>query len=370
VIGAALAAVVVLSAGASAGQRATAAPAPGTVGKCLTYGPSYDGKSVLPTLKSLGVRVWQLGLVWPSIAPTRPKDPTDPRDPVYLWPKDVDTAVAAAVKAHIEPVLYVNGFAPWSNGGQDIHTAPKNPKDFARFMAAVVRHYPMVRRFVVFSEPSQFVNFKPQGDHGRAAPHAYARLLDAAYGMMHGVRKDVVVIGGNVHPSGSNDDRTTAPDTFLKNLVLPNGKRPRLDEFGINPYTERPLDLKLPKQPNVVDFDDLDWFLAQLDRYYPGRNLKIFIGEFGWNTEHGAQGWLYTVTREMQAKRLTTAYRLAASLKRVDALCWYLLYDPPPEKSGDFYLNWTSGLATYDGQHKPAWDAYRKVPSGPPRPGF
>src|SRR4029079_351956 len=165
------------------------------------------------------------------------------------------------------------------------------------------------------SEPSQFVNFKPQGDHGRAAPHAYARLLDAAYGAMHAARRNVVVIGGNVHPSGSDDDQTTAPDTFLKNLVLPNGKRPRLDEFGINPYTERPLDLKLPKQPKVVDFDDLDWFLAQLDRYYPGRNLKIFIGEFGGNTERGAQGWLYTVTRQMQAQRLTAAYRLAASLK-------------------------------------------------------
>ena len=171
-------------------------------------------------------------------------------------------------------------------------------------MAAVVKHYTKVRRFVVFSEPSHFVNFKPQGDHGKAAPRAYARILDAAYGSMHAARKDVVVIGGNVHPSGSDDAQTTAPDTFLKNMLLPNGKRPRLDEFGLNPYTERPLDLRLPKGPKVLDFDDLDWLVKQLDRDWPGQHLKLFIGEFGWNTEHGAQGWLYTVSRAEQAWKL------------------------------------------------------------------
>src|SRR4051794_2119799 len=305
----ALAAVTALTPATTSRSDVAAAPARAaapTVSKCITYGPTYDGKPVLPTLKSLGVRVWQLGIVWPWIAPTRPKSPTNPHDPVYQWPKDVDGAVASAARAGIEPVLYVNGFAPWSNGGQDIHTAPKSPKDFARFMAAVVKHYTKVRRFVVFSEPSHFVNFKPQGDHGRAAPHAYARLLDAAYGTMHAARKDVVVIGGNVHPSGSDDDQTTAPDTFIRNMVLPDGKRPRLDQFGVNPYTERPLDLRLPKGPKVLDFDDLDWLLKQLDEDWPGRRLKLFIGEFGWNTEHGAQGWLYVVNQAEQARKLTT----------------------------------------------------------------
>jgi hypothetical protein len=349
-------------------QDAVAAPAP-TVSKCITYGPTYDGRSVLPDLERLGVRVWQLGIVWPWIAASRPKHPTDPHDPAYVWPRDVDAAVRSAAKAGIEPVLYVNGFTPWSNGGQDIHTVSKNPRDFARFMAAVVKHYTKVRRFVVFSEPSHFVNFKPQGDHGKAAPHAYARILDAAYGMMHAARKNVVVIGGNVHPSGNNDDQTTAPDTFLENMVLPNGWLPRLDEFGVNPYTERPLDLRLPKQPKVMDFDDLDWLLRQLDKDWPGKQLKLFIGEFGWNTEHGAQGWLYVVTRAQQARKLKTAFRLAESLERVDTICWFLLYDPPPQKSGDFYVNWTSGLATYDGRHKPSWAAFARVPSGPRRIG-
>ena len=124
--------------------------------------------------------------------------------------------------ADIGDVTVASVYVP--NGGKDYRWA-SSPTDYANFMAAVVRHYTAVRRFVVFSEPTQFANFEPQGNHGKTAPHVYARLLDAAYGAMHHARPNVIVIGGNMHPSGTDDARTTAPDTFLRNLVLPNGRR-------------------------------------------------------------------------------------------------------------------------------------------------
>jgi hypothetical protein len=263
-------------------------------------------------------------------------------------------------------VLYVNGFPAWSNGGRAEMWAPRDASDYGDFMAAAVRRYPQVRRWIAFSEPTNYVNFRPQGGNGRVAPRLYARLLDAAYGAMHSVRRDVVVIGGNVHPAGFNDETTTAPDTFLRYLVLPNGRRPRLDMFGINPYTERPLNMRLQHRPRRIDFDDLDWLLRQLDRYWPRRHLRLFIDEFGWNTEHEAQGWLYHVSRRQQAARLRKAYALAANLRRVDTLCWFQLYDSPPDRNSTQWLNWTSGLRTWDGVKKPAWFAYGRVPSGPP----
>src|SRR5438034_7587116 len=234
-------------------------------------------------------------------------------------------------------------------------------------MAAAVARYPQVRRWIAFSEPSQRLNFRPQGGGGRLAPHLYARLLAAAYGAMHAVRHDVVVIGGNVHPSGLNDEWTTAPDTFLRNMVLPNGRRPRLDMFGINPYTERPLNMELPHLPHRVDFDDLDWLVRQLDRDYPRRHLQLFVDEFGWNTEHSAGGWLYVVSRRKQASQLPRAFRLAAQLGRVDTMCWFQLYDSPPQKRGDQWWNWTSGLRTSGGVRKPSWAAFARVPRGPAR---
>ena len=228
-------------------------------------------------------------------------------------------------------------------------------------MAAAVSRYPQVRRWIVFAEPSHYYNFKPQGRKGRRAPRVYARLLDAAYGAMHSVRPDVVVIGGNVHPGGRNDNTSTAPDTFLRYMVLPNGRRPRLDMFGIHPYTERQLDMSLPHRALRVDFNDLDWLTRQLDRYYPRRRLQLFISEFGWNSEHEALGWLYVVSRKKQAARLTRAFQIARRFPRINTMCWYLLYDSPPYRAGGAWYNWTSGLRTSSGARKPSWWAFARA---------
>jgi hypothetical protein len=352
---------------ATAGSAQSARSAVHYPSKCISDAPFHKGRSILPELHGLGVRVWSDGISWAQIAPTRPANPTAPDDPAYRWPQNLDGFLSAARADGIEPVLFVNGFPAWSNGGRDASWAPQDPRDYANFMAAAVRRYPQVRRWVVFSEPGNYVNFKPQGEGGHRAPRLYARLLDAAYGSMHAARRDVVVIGGNVHPAGYNDATTTAPDTFLRNMILPNGRRPRLDMFGINPYTERRLDMALPHLTHRVDFDDLDWLSRQLDRYWPRRHLRLFIDEFGWNTEHEAQGWLYHVSRKKQAEDLPRAYHLGAKFGRIDTMCWFQLYDAPPERSASQWLNWTSGLRTSKGLRKPAWWTFRRVPPGPRR---
>jgi hypothetical protein len=307
------------------------------------------------------------GLSWAQVAPTRPAIARSSEDPAYAWPASLDQALDKARAYGIEPVLYVNGFPAWSNGGRDQAWVPNKPGDYADFMAAAVARYPQVRRWIVFAEPSHFVNFRPQGGNGRRAPRLYAQLLDAAYGAMHAVRPDVVVIGGNVHPAGRNDEETTAPDTFLRYMVLPNGRRPRLDMFGVNPYTERPLNMALPHRPGRLDFNDLDWLARQLDRYWPARRLHLFISEFGWNTEHAARGWLYVVSRKKQAANLSTAYRLAAKFPRINTMCWFQLYDERADKQGAVWLNWTSGLRTWRAVQKPSWRAFARVPPGPNR---
>jgi hypothetical protein len=336
--------------------------------KCITDTPQRpDGKWIFPELRALRARVWVGGLSWAQVAAQRPTVPRSPDDPAYVWPPGLELTLRNARAAGIEPVLYVNGFPPWSNGGRDHTWVPNNPADYGDFMAAAVARYPQVRRWIVFGEPSHYVNFRPQGGKGRRAPRLYAQLLDAAYRAMHAVRRDVVVIGGNVHPSGSNDETTTAPDTFVRYMVLPNGRRPRMDMFGINPFTERSLDMALPHRAGRVDFNDLDWLVRQLDRYWPGRRLQLFIEEFGWNTEHEASGWLYVVSRRKQAARLARAFRLAARFPRINTMCWFQLYDSPPEKRGQYWWNWTSGLRTSNGIRKPAWKAFARVPAGPRR---
>jgi hypothetical protein len=363
VAGALAASAVVVAAGPAdpvTGRSSRSGPT-----KCITDAPrTPGGRWIFPELRALRARVWIGSLSWAAVASQRPTQPTSPTDPAYAWPTELDAAVQAARAAGIEPVLYVNGFPSWSNGGRDHTWAPKNPRDYGDFMAAAVARYPGVRKWVAFAEPSHYVNFRPQGGGGRRAPRLYAQLLDAAYGAMHAVRRNVIVIGGNVHPAGANDETTTAPDTFLRYMVLPNGRRPRMDMFGINPYTERALDMKLSHRAGRVDFNDLDWLVRQLDRYYPRKRLQLFIEEFGWNTEHAASGWLFVVSRRQQAARLTRAYRIAAGFPRMDTMCWFQLYDSPPSRAGAQWLNWTSGLRTAQGAKKPSWRAFARVPPG------
>jgi hypothetical protein len=371
-LGAMILAVTGVLAATMAGPAAPRVEQPRSPGpsKCIADGPKAPGGGWnFAEFRTLGVRVWLSGISWADIATTRPTNPRSPADPAYVWPASLDRALNKARAYGIEPVLYVNGFPAWSNGGRDPTWVPTNPADYGDFMAAAVARYPQVRRWVAFSEPSQRLNFRPQGDGGRRAPRLYARLLEAAYLAMHAVRPNVVVIGGNVHPAGRNDEDTTAPDTFLRNMVLPNGRRPQLDMFGINPYTERQLNMKLPHRPGRVDLNDLDWLGRQLDRYWPGRHLQIFIEEFGWNTEHEAIGWLFVVSRQKQADRLSIAYRMTSRLPRINTMCWFQLYDAPPDRNASNWLNWTSGLRTIRGARKPAWWSFTRVPRGPGRLG-
>jgi hypothetical protein len=336
--------------------------------KCITNGAQTPGGGwIFPQLRTLRARVWVTGLWWSQTATTRPTNPKSPDDPAYVWPPSLDLALKRARNYSIEPVLYVNGFPSWSNGGRDHTWVPTNARDYADFMAAAVARYPQVRRWIVFGEPSHYLNFQPQGGKGRRAPRLYAQLLDAAYRAMHVVRRDVVVIGGNVHNAGWNDEATTAPDTFLRNMVLPNGRRPHMDMFGLNPFTERPLDMALPHVSGRVDFNDLDWLAHNLDRYWPGRRLQIFIEEFGWNTEHEASGWPYFVSRKRQAAKLTQAFKIAARFPRINTMCWFQLYDAPPSRADGRWLNWTTGLRTFRGVKKPSWRAFSRVPPGPRR---
>jgi hypothetical protein len=360
-LAAALLAGALLALPAPAGARA-AAPS-----KCLTDNATWRGRSILPELRRLGVRVWTSGLPWADVAPTRPANPGDPADPAYHWPADLDARLDEARGLGVDPVLYVNTTPPWANGGRTAEWAPEDPGDYAAFMAAAVLRYPQVRRWQVVSEPGKGANFMPQGGAGRMAPRRYARILDAAYGAMHAARRDVVVIGGNLHPTGGNDEFSTAPPTFIANMRLPDGRRPRLDLFGMNPYSERRPDLAERQEGNRVDLNDLDWLLRRLDAAYPGRRLKVFVSEFGWQTEHGNDQWFWFVPRPQQAADLRAAYRLAAQVGRVDTFCWFQLYDSPPAKHGPFFANWTSGLRTWTGYPKPSYRAFRRVASGPQR---
>jgi hypothetical protein len=349
---------------------AAAAPARHFTYKKAIWGPvERDGAPQFPIYRDLGAGIWAYPLSWNDVAPTKPADPKNPNDPAYKWPPELDRAVAEAKRDGIKVMIQLARTPPWANGGQSFFWVPTNPADLANFAAAASRHYPSVRLWQIWGEPSRQGNFLPLTPEtpGKskltpqqaAAPRFYARMLDASYGALKRVRKSNLVIGGNTFTVGD-----ISPYNWIRYMRLPNGKPPRMDLFGHNPFTAREPNLNAPhptgRDVNYSDFSDLKKFTRVLDhniRDPRGKRLRLFLSEFFFPTDHANWEFPFHVDRSVQASWLVKALKITAKWPRIYTLGWYALYDDPPRDDG---LEVNRGLMTYDGQRKPSYAAFRR----------
>jgi hypothetical protein len=177
---------------------------------------------------------------------------------------------------------------------------------------------------MIWGEPSRSPNFKPFYPANplarkltakqKIAPHLYARILDAAYGALKGVSRSNLVIGGMTFGAADLvDDLTTAQ--WIENLRLPDGKPPRLDMYGHNPFSYRDPNLSNPPSASEqIDFSDLGRLAKLVDRYL-GRHAnphpKLFISEWTIPTKVDLEFNFY-VEPLLQARWITDALRCAS----------------------------------------------------------
>jgi hypothetical protein len=335
-----------------------AGPADARAGrKKAIWGPAeVNGKSQFPIYRDLGARIYEAGLSWAAVAPTRPRKPKDPRDPAYRWPSYLDYAVKEARRYHMRVALNVTHAPRWANGGRSREWAPRRPRDYARFVTAAARRYRSVRLWIIWGEPSRKQNFKPLPRFESTGPRRYARILDAAYSALKRVRRRNLAVGGNTFTTG--DIPALA---YLKAMRLPGGRRPRFDLYGHNPFTRRRPRLSDPPLGfGFVDFGTLDTLVRRLDRYYPRRRgrrrIKLFLEEFTVPTGHRDHQFNFFVSESTAASWLTSALRITRRWRRIYALGWFTLYDEAPRPKGDESL---LGLIARNGRRKPAYYAYR-----------
>jgi hypothetical protein len=319
------------------------------------------GVSQFPIYKDLGVDVFQTQLQWSAVAPTRPANPRDPGDPAYRWPDDIDYAISEARRYKMR-VLLMPIFAPrWANGDKGPAWAPKDPKDLADFVHAASRRYPSVRLWMVWGEPSSADNFQPMTKQDRpkttltkaeaAAPRRYARLLDAAYGALKKRSRKNLVVGGNTFTAGD-----ILPVPWVKYMRLPNGRRPRLDIYGHNPFTNRKPDLgNPPTAPGLADFSDLRRFRRTLDRELSPR-VPLFLSEWAEPTAPGDSEFSWYLSEKQQASWITAGFRVARAVGAW-GLGWIHLHDQRPTPAG--YASY-SGLVDPDGRRKPGYRAFKE----------
>lgn len=356
-----------------------AAPAPAkTTLKKSIWGPvEKDGVSQFPIYKDLGAGLYQTSLSWASVAPNRPLNPTNPLDPAYQWPAEIDRAIAEGQKHGIEVSLLVFFTPRWANGGRSLEWAPDRAQDYADFIEAAAKRYPQVRHWMIWGEPCRSNNWKPLTPEDAppgnftpntpprrltakqaAAPRRYARLLDAAYGRLKAANRRNLVIGGNTWTACE-----ISPFNFIKHMRLPNGRPPRLDMFGHNPFTTRKPDLRNPPTGNGwADFSDLKRLTGWVDRNLSRRgqrrgSIEIFLSEFFVATDHTNDENGFFRSRRVVAQWLSSGLRIVRGSRRFYTLGWLSLYDDPRRADN---LQIERGLLTREGRKKPAYFSFKK----------
>ena len=329
--------------------------------KKAIWGPTQvNGRSQFPIYRDLGVGIYQMQMAWSQVAPTRPANPGDPADPAYNWPKSVDYAIRQGRRSGIRVLLSVRGAPSWANGGRSMEWAPTNPRDYAVFMRAAARRYPGVHLWQIWGEPSRQANFMPLPRFEASGPRRYARILDAAYGSLKRQSRKNLVIGGNTFTTGD-----VSPRQFIRSMRLPNGKPPRMDLYGHNPFTlRRPVLRQGPLGHGYADFSDLDTLATWVDRNLGrrgGRPIRLFLAELTFPTDHSNYEFNFWVTRKIQAQWLSTALRVTHSWRRIYALGWIGLYDERPNGPDGRPGNEVNrGLLEWDGDRKPSYRAFKR----------
>lgn len=338
-----------------------AVPAQGKALKSV-WGPLKlpNDRSAGPLYRSMGLDVLQVAALWSSLEPTRPANPRDFQDPAYRWSTQLDEAVALGKKYGFSIAVLVKDTPAWANGGKDGRWVPNDAHDFENFMFAMSKRYPGVRRWMIWGEPSRRDNFQPIHVNDPTAPREYAKLLDAAYVGLHRANRRNVVIGGMTFTTGD-----VVPRDWVRWMRLPNGKPPRLDEYGHNPFSTRIPDLRQkPYSDGNYDFSDLDTLHSQLCRVYRKAYKRwrkhcpgIWVSEFTIQADHGSNDFNFYVSAKDQGNWIKAAFTQANRTSYIKDVGWLGLLDEPLAP-----YNRTTGLLTYKLRKKPAYYAFKRAP--------
>jgi hypothetical protein len=338
---------------------AALAPAGASAFQKAVWGPlTYAGVNQFPLYHSLGVKIYETELNWDTVAPTQPLDPTSPTDPAYRWPVMLDQEIAAAKRYGMRVLIQVSNAPAWANGGHSgTGWAPRDPVTYADFINAAAHEYPGVHLWMIWGEPNRKDDFRPEVPAKytqtsltaaqKAAPHLYARMLDDAYGVLKGISHSNVVIGGNTYTAGLLD-----PQQWLANLVLPDGRRPRMNMYGQNPFSYTvPLFGAKPSGYGEVQFSDLPR-LESWTRTYLGHTLPLFLSEFCVPTAPDQTFNFYISPPSVAAEWVKDALVTARHARYIAALGWVNVHDELPVNS--------CGLIQQNGTRKPDFYAFQK----------
>ncbi|HET7572821.1 MAG TPA: hypothetical protein VFJ77_09180 [Gaiellaceae bacterium] len=361
------------------------------------YGNPAAAFATLHALKSqvLRVNLYWGGNKW-AVANSKPLDAEDPGDPAYNW-KIYDRLARYAATYKIRVVFSIVYTPAWANGGKAKSIAPTNMQDLQDFAKAAAARYsgywippawqedttlapsgtplPLINSWTAWNEPNSPVWLSPQWKKvgkKKAVPVAartYAGICNAVYNGVHSVIVNnkgdrppgEQVACGVTDPRGNNSAvgkrSSTDPLSFLTAAHAAGMKT--FDVYAHNPYSsagkEAPAFVPKGKRARNIQLGNINTLLKLISKYYGPKHL--WITEYGYQT-NPPDKTIFGTSWKNQALYLKQAWQLAYRNPRIDMFLWFLVKDEKP------IGGWQSGLATWNGKHKPAWKTFRNLPRG------
>ncbi len=339
-----------------------------------------ERERTLDEIRAFGVRRVRVLMYWSSIAPepnarSKPRgfDATDPT----AYPQDewgpYDNLMAAARARGIEVYVTLTGEPPrWASRNRASEANRRtNPsaKEFGAFAQAAGRRYAdQVAIWSIWNEPNQPQFLRPQFRRGKAvSPGLYRGLYRAARaGLLASGNGDDEILLGETSPRGNA--RVVAPLAFLRGtLCLSRSYRKRAScaRLPADGYAHHPYSRSTGPSFSEPDADDVTMsgvgrLVRALDRAGRARavprGLNVYLTEFGTQSYPDRSSG---VPLSQQAEYNAISERLAYLNPRVRSFSQYLMTDDNPGTGGERYGGFESGLRTFAGKAKPAYDAFR-----------
>lgn len=216
----------ILAAGGMTGPASAAVANPVGIspGGDLLWLSNSDLDRELDLYQSMGMQWVRVDFDWPSI---------ESKKGSFTWTA-TDRVVQGAHARGLK-VLALPTYSPdWATtvAGNN-HAGPKNPADFANFVAkAASRYAPLgVAAWEIWNEPNLDNFWAP-----KPSPAAYATLLKAAHGAIKAVDSSATVVAGALSPATDPSDGSQISPAVFTARMYANGAKGFFDALSVHPY--------------------------------------------------------------------------------------------------------------------------------------
>lgn len=207
-------------------------------------------------------------------------DGIEPAPGQFMWGETDRILGAIAQHPSLQVVAVLQNTPAWAIDpqAQDPTGPPRDPADFAAFVAAFTERYgPQITYYQVWDEPNLFTNW------GRLPPRAveYAALLEGAYRAIHAADSEAVVISAALAPTIETGSDNVSDWIYLRDLYT-FGASDFMDAVGAKPYGFDFSPENRRVEPRFLSFSRVIG-LREIMVEFGDADKAVWGSDWGWN---------------------------------------------------------------------------------------